>query len=241
MTELRERTKSQLSGPKERHFSSIRMRLKMAFTLIELLVVISIIALLAAVTIPGLSRLQSSADSTVCSSNLQQIGRATLLYCNDHDGYLPGPVYGSQWPWYSQASNQWLPELLAPYLQYSSNYNYSQLFMCPAAIKASSAGQYSYSYFTQQTYNGKPYNSPFGDYGTATPPCKLINISHPSDTWALIDFDQQFPWSAMALNSPGYNTTLPAFPSHRNYRNAVYFDGHVDQIATNNITAIGPF
>src|SRR5207253_3149739 len=44
------------------------------FTLVELLVVIAVIAILASLLLPALSRAKQSADNAVCQSNLRQQG-----------------------------------------------------------------------------------------------------------------------------------------------------------------------
>lgn len=59
------------------------------FTLLELLVVIGIIAVLAALLLPTLSRAKESARAAACLSNLHQIGLALQLYTQDHGNRLP--------------------------------------------------------------------------------------------------------------------------------------------------------
>ena len=60
-----------------------------SFTLIELLVVVAIIAILASLLLPALSRARVTTRSRLCMSNLKQIGMAFELYLSDNDGFLP--------------------------------------------------------------------------------------------------------------------------------------------------------
>jgi len=70
-----------------------RKNKKSGFTLIELLVVVAIIAILAAMLLPALSKARERARQATCMSNLKQLYIATIMYVEDYNGYM----FASKW------------------------------------------------------------------------------------------------------------------------------------------------
>jgi prepilin-type N-terminal cleavage/methylation domain-containing protein/prepilin-type processing-associated H-X9-DG protein len=91
-------------------------RPKTGYTLVELLVVISIIAILASLLLPGLSRAKSSAQSVKCKSNLRQQSSAIALFLGDVGAY-PMTIQTSFHPEYVAEGHRdsWM-QAIAPYL-----------------------------------------------------------------------------------------------------------------------------
>ena len=66
-----------------------RIRTRTGFTLVELLVVMSIIMVLAGISMPVYSRYRASAYGVKCQANLRSIGLAFTTYQTGYGGWMP--------------------------------------------------------------------------------------------------------------------------------------------------------
>jgi prepilin-type N-terminal cleavage/methylation domain-containing protein/prepilin-type processing-associated H-X9-DG protein len=107
------------------------LRRKTGFSLIELLVTIAIIAVLASLLLPALSKAKVASHGAVCKSNLRQIGGALHMYVSDHQAY---PLYGGQSP-----TNFYWYDRLQPLL--GANWT-GGVFRCPSYPGRTSHGVY---------------------------------------------------------------------------------------------------
>lgn len=177
------------------------------FTLVEMLTVIGVIAFLAAMLLPVLSKAKQQAIVTKCAANLRQITTALHMYCNAHRGTMfwrgaNASLDGMDWYVYGgrvsgnsntgQAGlfNRFDPRPLNPYLSHNI-----EVFKCPVDDAMSSFWTDGWANWewVGTSYNFNALGNPFAPYhnqpgNTAGLSGKKIgSIRQISDTVAFLD------------------------------------------------------
>jgi prepilin-type N-terminal cleavage/methylation domain-containing protein/prepilin-type processing-associated H-X9-DG protein len=230
-----------------------------AFTLIELLVVIAVIAILAAMLLPVLSRAKAQALSTSCKNHLHQMGLALQMYADDSRGFYP-----SRWNAGEVGAAPWA-NVLVPYyrLQWQD-----KAYHCPAyqgqivsltnvqfplTITAALSGSYAYNNggtdslgvgMAGGAWSGLGgsdfYLGLSGTGGVIGPGPLAISVSQiraPSEMFAISDSRvlPLQPGSASVYGSDFMFLGVDQFeveaPRHGKGMNVAYCDGHVNLVA----------
>lgn len=208
------------------------------FTLIELLLVIAILAVLAALLLPGLSRGRASAQRAQCVGNLRQLGLATHMYWDDNNGacfrWELGPTNGGRLYWFgwlqdgAEGQRQYdaTPGALFPYLR---GHNVG---VCPAL-----------NYFTAQfklKATGAAYGYGYNRFLSGTPanPVRMSRVRNPSaialfaDAAQVNDFQAPASKSNPLLEEWYYVDTTTNYPNghfrHGLRAEVVFCDAHAD-------------
>ncbi len=133
------------------------------FTLIELLTVIAIIAILAGLLFPVLSKVRRQANLTSCVSNLRQIGTGISSYVAEFNGMLPVAAMKPT----VNTDEQPISDVLADYTG-----NNAKVFWCPSDTHPETA--YSTSNTEEKTF--------FEAEGTSYEYCSMLGGRKLADT-----------------------------------------------------------
>lgn len=203
------------------------MRAAPGFSLTELLVAITILFILAALSLVGFSAFMERALSTKCLNNLRQVGASLFSCASDHQNAIP-TAYNDREPG-NHPNYSWGTRLIKE--GYIDNLD---ILFCPAFFPRNNmeAVRNPTNTGAVQSYRMRQWTAPGGSWNAdelAYGWHQLAAIASPSTFFIVAD---SF-WDAPGWMSQGYKIT-PALNEHRVHlrhrgaANALFADGHVE-------------
>lgn len=224
-----------------------------AFTLVELLVVIAVIAILAGMLLPALSKARLKAQSAGCLSNLKQLQMCWQMYVDDNNDNLPHNVamnpsdLESRGSWTADTSswlhgNAWTDSTLAN-IQTGVLFRYNSspgIYRCPSdksTVRDQGRQLRTRSVSMSMYMNWRP-DPAEPEYSTCWHRSSQIQNPGPSRAAVFIDENEKsIQQAAFGINAPDslrlFGSTLwtwVSFPATRHGRAGTlsFADGHAE-------------
>jgi prepilin-type N-terminal cleavage/methylation domain-containing protein/prepilin-type processing-associated H-X9-DG protein len=211
------------------------------FTLIELLVVMGIVAILAAMLLPVLSRSKTAARRAECLNNLHEMGLAAQIYLGDNADYYPIAQYtvisnGTIYSWdltvtYAAGGKA----TVVPGILWQGQGN-AQIQQCPSFSVSGNS--------PDNPFTGYNYNTSYIGHGqgeAVEQPAKNSDLMHPSKT-ALFGDGQYSGGADKYMRAPYANPGDASFSNgrwagtqgfrHSKRTNVAYADSHATSLST---------
>jgi len=222
----------------------------LAFTLIELLVVVAIIAVLASLLLPALSRAKAKGRQIQCVNNVKQWSIGMMVYLTEQEEFLPreNAIDGiNRWTdaivstnddiWYNTIAEQVGVRPLASYAANNADqmefYDGRSLFHCPTAQFSAVAATY-------------PNFSIAMNSKIILPPTLVVRASVIVDTSRTPFFTEcGVPGEKAIAGQNPYNGQPHAYASrfsvrHNGWGNIGMADGHVSSFQANQVVDMNP-
>ena len=223
------------NGNRKKSSSHLHIFTRSAFTLIELLVVVAIMAILAGMLLPTLSKAKEAGKKIACNNKLRTLLTYSALYSNTFNDFIPHVVGNAEslnWATYKEKYNNNIYTSGIPYMLERGWLNAvpgkESPYMCPSqtysANLTASMPDYHDNYMGRLSYGwNRNFNS-----GYLKQNIRLGSIKKPSQVFVLIE-TRRMPGSSRsnvweALKNYPDNYTYGQ--RHNKSGHIGFFDGH---------------